>query len=60
MDLFTLWKGGKIVNQMLGDKCPYCGNKSWATQEYVGKTWFTGKIKIRCGECGKVFKVKKK
>ena len=47
-----------ILDEVLGDTCPECGKSSVWKQENKGKTWFTGKQKIKCGHCGKIFKVK--
>ena len=61
MDPFTgvklLVGAVKAVNWALGDKCPRCGTSDAFSQEDKGKTWFTGKRKVKCGKCGEVFKV---
>jgi rRNA maturation protein Nop10 len=41
----------------LGDKCPKCGEKNWFKQADAGKTFFGNKLKIKCGNCGKIFAV---
>jgi len=64
MELYTMGKilfvGGKAVDSMFGYQCPKCLKKSWFSQKEVGETWFTGKKKIKCGHCSKVFKAKKR
>jgi phage FluMu protein Com len=61
MDPFTLFKIGtgayKVVDYLSGDKCPRCGTSSGFKQTDKGTTWLTGKKKVECGKCGKVFTV---
>ena len=38
-----------LIGEALGDTCP---SSIWL-QEDKGKTWFTGKTKIKCGHCEK-------
>lgn len=53
------WDLIKLADEELGDTCPKCGKSSIWLQEDKGTTWFTGKVKIQCGHCGHVFKVKR-
>jgi hypothetical protein len=55
--LRILFEAGKAANEMAGATCPRCFEKSWFGQKDAGKTWFTGKQKVECGKCGKVFTV---
>ena len=52
-----VWKYAQEADSFFGVPCPKCNKSSWLKQKKVGKTFFTGKGKIRCGECGKVFVV---
>lgn len=48
----------KMLDEVLEDTCPKYGKSSIWKQEDKGKTWLTGKQKVKCGHCGKIFKVK--
>ena len=51
------WEFAKKADDYFGEPCPKCNKSSWFKQKKAGKTFFTGKEKIKCGECGKVFVV---
>ena len=48
------------ANELFGEKCPYCGTKSWVHQEKKSKSpwdWVVGQERIKCFKCGNTFKV---
>lgn len=47
----------EIVGEWAGKKCPKCGSSSLVFNQTVGETFFTGRKKVRCNSCHKVFKV---
>ena len=47
----------KLADSALGNRCPNCRESSYWLQKDEGKTWITGKQKIKCGHCQKIFKI---
>lgn len=50
----------KVGDEILGERCPYCGVKSRINQEWKSQSIFevfTGEQRVRCRNCGNTFTV---